>query len=134
MWVRTSEDGEDWSDRTEISNGSETVNNAFPALAAGQAPGDFRIAWQDDRNGRTTAWNTWYRRTTDSGRSWGEPVRVSDQSGGAGYKTAAGYAFPYGDYFEIAVDGEDRTHLIWGEGSSYSGPGGTWYTRETRDR
>jgi len=57
-------------------------------------------------------------------------VRVSDQSSGATYKAAAGYAFPYGDYFEIAVDAEGRTHLIWGEGSSYSGSGGTWYTRE----
>jgi hypothetical protein len=130
MWVRTSADGVNWSDRTEISNGLATVNNAFPALAAGSTPGDFRLAWQDDRNGSTTAWNTWYRRTTNGGSSWNEPVRVSDQSGGATYKTAAGYAFPYGDYFEIAVDAEGRTHLIWGEGSSYSGSGGTWYTRE----
>jgi hypothetical protein len=130
MWVRTSTDGVKWSDRTEISNGSAAVNNAFPALAAGPTPGDFRLAWQDDRNGSTTAWNTWYRRTTNGGGSWDEPVRVSDQPGGAAYKTAAGYAFPYGDYFEIAVDAEGRTHLIWGEGSGYSGSGGTWYTRE----
>jgi hypothetical protein len=130
MWVRASADGVKWSDRTEISNGSATVNNAFPALAAGPTPGDFRLAWQDDRNGSTTAWNTWYRRTTNGGSSWNEPVRVSDQSEGASYKTAGGYAFPYGDYFEIAVDAEGRTHLIWGEGASYSGPGGTWYTRE----
>ena len=130
MWVRTSADGVNWSDRTEISNGSASVNNAFPALAAGPTPGDFRLAWQDDRNGSTTAWNTWYRRTTNGGDSWNEPARVSDQAGGATYKTAAGYAFPYGDYFEIAVDAEGRTHIIWGEGSGYSGSGGTWYTRE----
>jgi hypothetical protein len=130
MWVRTSADGVNWSDRTEISNGSASVNNAFPALAAGPTPGDFRFAWQDDRNGSTTAWNTWYRRTTNGGDSWNEPARVSDQAGGATYKTAAGYAFPYGDYFEIAVDAEGRTHIIWGEGSGYSGSGGTWYTRE----
>jgi len=134
MWVRTSFNGENWSDRIEISNGSTTVNNAFPALAAGQTPGDFRMAWQDDRNGSTTAWNTWFRRSTDSGRSWSDPVRISDEVAGAGYKTTAGYAFPYGDYFEIAVDGLGRTHLIWGEGSSYSGPGGTWYTRELSGR
>jgi hypothetical protein len=51
-------------------------------------------------------------------------VRVSDQTEGAPYKTAAGYAFPYGDYFEIAVDADGRTHLIWGEDASYSGRGG----------
>ena len=130
MWVRTSTDGVNWSGRKEISNGSSAVNNAFPALAAGPKRGDFRLAWQDDRNGSTNAWNTWYRHTTDGGDSWTEPVRVSDKADGAPYKTSAGYAFPYGDYFEIAVDADGRAHLIWGEGASYSGPGGTWYTRE----
>jgi hypothetical protein len=134
IYVSTSTDGMTWSARTEISNSSASVNNAFPALAAGPKAGDFRLAWQDDRNGGTTAWNTWYRRTTHGGNSWTDPVRVSDQPGGAPYKTTAGYAFPYGDYFEIAVDAEGRTHLIWGEGASYSGPGGTWYTRELRGR
>jgi hypothetical protein len=134
MWVRTSTDGVTWSGRTEISNGSPAVNNAFPALAAGPKPGDFRLAWQDDRNGSTTAWNTWYRRTTGGGNSWTEAVRVSDQAGGAPYKTSAGYAFPYGDFFEIAVDAEGRSHLIWGEGANYSGFGGTWYTREFDNR
>ena len=134
MWARTSINGENWSDRIEISNGSETVNNAFPAIAAGPTPGDFRMAWQDDRNGSNTAWNTWYRRTTDGGISWSEAVRVSDQSAGASYKTDVGYTFPYGDYFEIAVDADGRTHLIWGEAASYSGSGGTWYTRELRAR
>lgn len=59
MWVRTSTDGVSWSDRTEVSNGLPSVNNAFPALAAGPNAGDFRLAWQDDRNGSTTDWNTW---------------------------------------------------------------------------
>ena len=130
MWMRASPDGVNWGTREEISNGSLTVNNAFPALAAGRSIGDFRLAWQDDRNGSATAWNTWYRRTTDGGNTWTEAVRVSVQPGGASYKAAAGYAFPYGDYFEVAVDVEGRTHLIWGAGASYSGPGGTWYTRE----
>jgi hypothetical protein len=134
MWVRTSTDGVNWSARSEISNRSPTVNNAFPALAAGIAAGDFRIAWQDDRLGSRIAWNTWYRRTTDGGNNWIEPVRVSDRPNGAPYKTADGYAFPYGDYFEIAIDAKSRTHLIWGEGASYSGPGGTWYTRELETR
>jgi hypothetical protein len=30
---------------------------------------------------------------------------------------------------EIAVDGRGRNHVVWGEGISYIGPGGTWYTR-----
>lgn len=112
MWVRTSTDGVNWNERREISNGSVTVSNAFSALAAGPNPGDFRLAWQDDRSGSTFAWNIWYRRTSDSGNNWTEAVRVSDQSIGAPYETDTGYAFPYGDYFEIAVDAEGLAHLI----------------------
>jgi hypothetical protein len=129
LYVRTSTDGLTWSLRQEVSNGSTGANNAFPALATGPTPGDFRLAWQDDRNGVTTAWNTWYRRTTNGGATWSAAVRVSDRGSGAAYKNANGYAFPYGDYLKIAVDSAGTTHLVWGEGSSYTGPGGTWYTR-----
>jgi hypothetical protein len=129
MYVRTSTDGIHWSARREISNGSSTVNNGFPAVAAGLRPGDFRVVWQDDRSGSTTAWNTWYRRTTNGGATWSTALRLSDRGSGAPYKSAAGYGFPYGDYFEIAVDANGVNHIIWGEGMSYSGPGGSWYTR-----
>jgi hypothetical protein len=40
-----------------------------------------------------------------------------------------GYRFPYGDYLGIAVDDAGSNYVIWGEGDSYEGPGGTWYTR-----
>ena len=129
MYIRDSADGLTWTERMEVSNGSFTVNNAFPGLAAGRTPGDFRLVWQDDRNGSTNAWNTWYRRTANGGRTWSQALRLSDLGEGAPYKTEAGYFFPYGDYLEIAVDGKGMTHVIWGEGLSYTGPGGSWYTR-----
>jgi hypothetical protein len=129
MYVRTSTDGVTWTARQEISNGSATVNNGFPAIATGPTAGDFRVTWQDDRNGSTNAWNTWYRRTTNGGASWSAEVRLSDQGSGAPYKDVFGYRFPYGDYFEMAVDSAGKNHVIWGEGISYTGPGGTWYTR-----
>ncbi len=129
MWMRTSTDGVNWSSRADISYGSTTVNNGFPALAAGPIAGDFRVAWQDDRNGSTTAWNTWYRNTTNSGGTWSTPVRLSDLGSSAPYKNPNGYAFPYGDYFEMAVDASGKAYVIWGEGTSYNGPGGSWYTR-----
>lgn len=130
MYTRTSTDrGTTWTARTEISNGSATVNNGFPAIASGSAAGDFRVVWQDDRNGATNAWNTWYRRTTNGGSTWSSAIQLSDQSTGAPYKNSFGYRFPYGDYFEMAVDSTGRNHVIWGEGISYTGPGGTWYTR-----
>ena len=129
MYVRTSTDGTSWTARQEVSNGSSTVNNAFPAIASTTVNGDFRVTWQDDRNGSTNAWNTWYRRSTNGGTSWSAAIRISDLGSGAPYKSANGYKFPYGDYFEIATDSTGRNHIIWGEGDSYNGPGGTWYTR-----
>jgi hypothetical protein len=127
MYVRTSTDGVNWSSRQEVSVTTATVHNAFPALASGASANDFRLIWQDDRNG--SAWNTWYRRSTDGGTTWSAAVRLSDLASGAPYKTSGGYKFPYGDYLEIATDVTGRNFLIWGEGDSYTGPGGTWYTR-----
>lgn len=131
MYVRTSTDGVAWSARQQISFPSAAVNNAFPAVAAHPADaGDFRVTWQDDSVLSHTGWNTWYRRTTNGGSSWSTPdVRISNLDSGAPYKNANGYAFPYGDYHELSVDSLGRNHVIWGEGASYNGPGGTWYTR-----
>ena len=130
MYVRTSTDrGNTWSARQEVSDPSASVNNGFPALVTGNSAGDFRLIWQDDRNGPTTAWNSWYRRTQNGGGTWSSPIRLSDLTSGAPYKSANGYKFPYGDYLEIAVDASGRNHFIWGAGDSYNGPGGTWYTK-----
>ena len=96
-------------------------------MEAGPAAGDFRVVWQDSRN--AGAWNTWYRRTTSGGATWSTQVRLSDVTGGANYKTANGYAFPYGDYMDIAVTASGTNVVIWGEGEDYVGPGGTWFTR-----
>lgn len=130
LWARTSSDGVVWSDGTEISSGIAGVNNAFPAMVASRTvPGDFRVVWQDDREGNMTAWNTWMVNTMDGGATWSESELLSDLDFGAPYKGPLGYSFVYGDYFEIAVDGDDVNHIIWGAGTSYTGPGGSWYTR-----
>jgi hypothetical protein len=76
------------------------------------------------------AWNVWYRRSTDGGLTWSAAVRLSDATGGAAYKTAAGFLEVYGDYGEIAITSAGKTIAIWGEGMSYTGPGGAWFNRE----
>ena len=135
LYIRASEDGGlTWSERRQISSQDPAVNNAFPAVAAGPAPDDFRVIWQDDRIREQTGWNTWYRRTTDGGQTWSLPVRLSNQPFGASYKDWAGYAFPYGDYLELEVGDDGTNYAIWGEGGSYDGPGGTWYTRGQENR
>jgi len=129
LYVRVSGNGVDWGERVLISPPSGNVLAGFPALASGAEPGDFRVAWMDDRNGSKEAFNVWYRQTSDGGLSWSEAVRLSAAKEGAPYKTAGGFAFPYGDYLEIGVDGDGATHAIWGEGVSYVDKGGTWYAR-----
>ncbi len=125
LYVRTSADGLSWSPPAEI--GQNTGDAGFPVIEAAGA-NDFRIAWQDDRNG-PTSWNTWYRRTTDGGASWSAAVRLSDATSGAAYKNPGGYQFPYGDYFDLDVTRSGSNVLIWSEGSNYVGPGGSWFTR-----
>jgi hypothetical protein len=130
MYVRTSTDGVTWTARQQISVANTAVNNAFPAVAAHPTTaGDFRVTWQDDRQASQTGFNTWYKRTTNGGTSWSADIRVSDLTSGAPYKNANGYLFPYGDFQEISVGPDGINQLVWGEGNSYTGPGGCWNAR-----
>jgi hypothetical protein len=131
MYVRRSTDGgATWGARQAISAAGASANHAFPAIAAHPTnAGVFGVSWQDNRNGTMRPWNTWYRSTTNGGGSWSAEVRLSDLGTGAPYKSTTGYAFPYGDYFEMGIGPDGRKHVIWGEGKNYIGPGGSWYTR-----
>lgn len=125
LYVRTSNDGVNWSPNVLVNSlGDSNV----PQIDSGPSPGDFRLAWQDNRTG---SFNTWYARTTDGGGSWGSQVRLSNLGSGAPYKTADGYTFTDGDYFGIAVSSTGIAHVIWGEadGSSLYCCGDVWYTR-----
>jgi hypothetical protein len=128
MYIRTSPGGLNWGPRRALS-AATLEHNGYPAVAAGPRPGDFRVVWQGNFDGQTDAWNTWYRRTTDGGETWSKPARLSDMTTAAPYHSADGFRFPYGDYLELAVDGDGDNHVMWGEGLSYTGPGGSWYTR-----
>ena len=45
------------------------------------------------------------------------------------YIFADGFRFPFGDYYEMDIDEQGKTHVIMGEGFSYDSPGSIWYTR-----
>jgi hypothetical protein len=128
LYEATSTNGVTWSAPVALGSGGTTVGADFPAVAAGPTAGDFRVAWMDDRNG-ARAFNVWYRSTTNAGGSFTPMVRLSNLSTGAPYKTAAGFAFTYGDYFSMAVNSAGTSYVIWGEGPNYVGPGGTWSTK-----
>ncbi len=123
VWFRSSSDGgQTWSARTLVSTAAPGSWHAFPAIAAGAA-GDVRIDWMDNRTG---AYNVWYRASSNGGASWSSDVQVSQYLTGYGYITAAGFAFPYGDYTTINLDPSGRVYLAWGEGPNYLGPGNTF--------
>jgi hypothetical protein len=126
-----------WSQAADVSLAPTGSNHLFPALAA-RGDGDVRIAWMDDRNGFDTGaedpnarWNVYYRSSADGGASWSAEAKLSRYADFS-YKYATpkdGFAEPYGDYFELDIDGAGQTHAIWGEGPSYVGPGNVWYAR-----
>ncbi len=125
--------GVTWSVRSNVSAAAEGVEHAFPAIVAGTA-GDVRIAWMDARaheSGRPNRvlWNTFNRVSTNGGASWGEETRLSLPVAGYDYILPAGYRFPFGDYFGLAIDGDGATHAVWGEGRNYNSPGSIWYAK-----
>jgi hypothetical protein len=125
VYATTSTDGGlTWSDPTPLS--PPGANALFPAAASG-GPGDFRVWWMDGRTGR---WNVWYSRSSDGGVTWSGAIRLSNARGGTGYKRPKGFLEAYGDYGEIDVTNEGKTVAIWGEGTSYTGPGGVWFVRQ----
>jgi hypothetical protein len=102
----------------------------FPSVEMASAT-DVR-AWYMQTNGiNFDAWNVWYRSSADGGVTWTAPVKISDVTSGASYKTANGFLEPYGDYGETAITSVGKTIATWGEGNSYTGPGGVWVNRQT---
>jgi len=125
--------GATWSARSGVSAAAREVEHGFPAIVAG-APGDVRIAWMDARlseAGRPEhpLWNTFYRSSTNGGATWSDEARLSGPARNYDYILLAGFRFPFGDYFGLAIDSEGNTHAVWGEGQDYKSPGSIWYTR-----
>ena len=124
--------GASWSQRSVVSSAAPGVEHAFPAIVAG-ASGDVRIAWMDARASeagrpRRPLWNTYYRSSTNGGATWSEERRLSGPAAGYDYILLAGFRFPFGDYFGLAIDSDGATQAVWGEGRDYRSPGSIWYT------
>ena len=125
---RSGDKGATWSGPVTLSASGE--ESTAPAIESGAA-GDVR-AWyyQTSGGGNVDAWNIWYRSSADGGATWTAPLKISDATAGAAYKTAAGFLEVYGDYGEMAITNTGKTIAIWGEGISYTGPGGVWINRQ----
>jgi BNR repeat-like domain len=121
---RSSNAGVSWSAAVAISRSGE--NSTAPAVESG-ASGDVRaFYYETSGGGNDDAWNVWYRSSVDGGATWTAPLKISDAPGGAAYKTPAGFLEVYGDYGEIAITNAGKAIGTWGEGISWTGPGGAW--------
>lgn len=117
--------GENWLPRVSLSYAEPGVEHAFPAVVAGNN-GDVRVAWMDARN--APYWNTYYRSSSNGGATWTEEIRISRYVPGYRYITWKGFRFPFGDYFGLAIDNHEDTHVVWGEGLNYQSPGSIWHS------
>ncbi len=125
---RSTDGGLTWSARTTLSAAGEHV--AGPTVES-RGAGDVRVWFAQTNGGSHDAWNIWYRSSTNGGATWSAAVNISDAATGADYKHANGFEEFYGDYGEIAITSAGKTIGTWGEAFSYSGPGGTWFNRQT---
>jgi BNR repeat-like domain len=127
VYVSTSRDeGRTWSAPKPLSVSGE---NATQPRLASSGSGDVRIWYMQTANhDDPDAWNVWYRSSLNGGATWSPPIKIDDAPpGAAGYVNADGFDEIYGDYGEIAVTNTGKTVATWGEGFSYTGPGGTWF-------
>ena len=119
--------GAAWSTPVTVSvPGNEATAPAVESTGSG----DVRAWYYQTSGADPDAWNVYYRSSTNGGGTWTTPTRISDASSGASYKSAAGFLEIYGDYGEIAITSAGKTIAVWGEGTSYTGPGGVWFNRQ----
>ena len=130
LFARSTDDGQTYSQPVDVSNAPNGVEHCFPALTVGEDAGDVRLGWMDTRTG---AWNVFFRSSTDGGEHLGPTIRVSSYVPGYPYLTKAGFALPYGDYFQMTVDERDNTQMAFGEGPGYAGPGNIWVSHSLED-
>lgn len=127
---KSTDGGNTWSTKVDVSTAPTGTHHAFPAIAA-TGNGDIRISWMDARaaNGGMDRWNVYYRASASGGSTWSNEVDVSTPVSSSIYIFPDGFRFPFGDYYEMDIDEQGTAHLIFGEGYNYDSPGSIWYVK-----
>jgi hypothetical protein len=129
VWFARSTDGaRTWTPRFDVSAAPAGAPHAFPAIAA-RGNGDVRISWMDARVPGGSLWNVYHRSSADRGTSWSAEADLSTFVEGFSYIKPEGFEFPFGDYYELAIDDRGSTQAIFGEAVNYDTPGSIWYSR-----
>jgi len=123
---------------TELSAAPQGALHNFPAIAGSSA--GVKVLWQDNRvspacpsstmPGSCGLWNN-YTRTSADGVTWTPEVTTQlplTHSYQVATPAPGGFFHPYGDYTWMATDGT-TTWAVFGEGTSYIGPGTLYVTR-----
>jgi hypothetical protein len=129
-FAKSTDGGNTYSSKVDVSLAPQGTHHAFPAIAA-TSNGDVRISWMDARvaNGGIDLWNVYYRSSTNGGSTWSNEVDLSTFVSGYSYILQDGFRFPFGDYYEIDIDEQGISHLIFGEALNYDSPGSIWYVK-----
>ena len=98
--------GESWLPRVNLSYADPGVEHAFHAIAAG-SNGDVRVAWMDARS--APYWNTYYRSSSNGGATWGEEIQLSGYVIGISLHREEGLPFPVRRLFRDG-DRQPRRH------------------------
>jgi hypothetical protein len=128
---RSTDAGATWTfmgradDKTASGCAASACYALFPQIVGGGADTIY-LAWMDDRNGspinHTNGFNVWLRTSTTSGASWtGASQKISAYDPSQAQSAPNGFAFPYGDYFGLALNGCGSPMLTWGEGLNWAG-------------
>jgi hypothetical protein len=126
---RSADGGRTWSSGAPVSPAHEHATGPRLASSGG---GNVRMWFMQTAGGDHDAWNVFYRTSSNGGRTWSSPVKISDHPGGAADYVNEDGSFDeiYGDYGEIDITSTGKTVAVWGEGFSWIGPGNTWFNFE----
>ncbi len=125
---------------TQLSTAPVGAWHGFPSLA-GTSSG-IKVMWQDNRveypctsstvAGECGLWNNYVRESADGATGWTAEQKMellTTHSYQVATPAPGGYFHPYGDYTWMTTDGLGNTLAIWGEGTSYIGPGTIYFAK-----